>query len=825
MKVFELLEKFWEQVAELLAYVRYCAGQDVSTAVCRDFWLGTVYTAVGIGLLVAIVIGKKVLRERLELRRNKTKLEARQRQEEEAAKRHAALSAAVAPAADVSRKELGASDSSDELLRTAQRRRHDPLLSCLIEVARLHDRSMSPDSFLAGLPLPEGRLTPSVFRRAAARAGLASRVSKRPLEKIYDELLPVILLLEGNDACTLLGWNQERTEARVVFSEAGQGESTIAVERLAERYAGFCIFVRPRFRFDQRTPELGRVVVRHWFWGAFAENWGLYKDVLLAALIINLAAVALPLFTMNVYDRVVPNRAVETLWALSVGMVLLLLWDFGLRMMRGYFVDLASKRIDISLSTLIMERVLGMRMEVRPASVGSFASNLRAFEAVRDFIASATVTALIDVPFAVIFVGVIVWLGWQIAIPVLVGIVLIIGYAFFAQVKMLALTESSYRAAAQRNATLVESLTGLETIKAQNAEGVMQRKWEQSVAFLARVNADLRLLSNSVVTSAQSAQQMVTIAVIIIGVYLIGENLLTLGGLIACSMLSSRAIAPLSQVAALMIQYENAVLALTSLDEVMKQPVERPDDASFVRREHFQGAIEFDKVSFTYPKEERQALREVSFRIKPGEHVGVLGRVGSGKSTINKLIMGLYQPSEGTIKIDGIDIRQLDPAELRRAIGYMPQEVTLFYGSLRDNISIGTPYAEDAAILHAIDTAGAGRFVANHPRGVDMMIGERGDSLSGGQRQAVAIGRALLHEPSILMLDEPTNSMDYSTEEALKQKLRSYAVHHTMILVTHRNSMMDLVERLIVIDDGRILIDGPKQQVVDALKSGKVQQP
>jgi ATP-binding cassette subfamily C protein LapB len=716
-------------------------------------------------------------------------------------------------------------ESSDELLRAAQRRRHDPLLSCLIEVARLHGRSMPPDSFRSGLPLPVGRLTPSVFRRAAARAGLASRVSKRPLQKIYDELLPVILLLKDNDACTLLGWNEDRSEARVAFSESGQGESTISLERLAERYEGFCIFARPRFRFDQRTPEVGRVVVRHWFWGAFAENWGLYKDVLLAALVINLAAVALPLFTMNVYDRVVPNRAVETLWALSVGLVLLLIWDFGLRMMRGYFVDLASKRIDISLSTVIMERVLGMRMEVRPASVGSFASNLRAFESVRDFIASATVTALIDVPFAIIFVLVIGWLGWQIAIPVLVGIFIIIAYSFFIQVKMQALAESSYRAAAQRNATLVESLTGLETIKAQNAEGVMQRKWEQSVAFLARVSAELRLLSNTVVTSALTIQQLVTISVIIVGVYLIGENLLTLGGLIACTMLSSRAIAPLSQVAALMIQYQNAKLALTSLDQVMKQPVERPDDASFVRRERFQGAIEFEKVSFTYPNEEREALREVSFRIKPGEHVGVLGRVGSGKSTINKLIMGLYQPTEGTIKIDGVDIRQLDPAELRRAIGYVPQEVTLFYGSLRDNIAIGMPYAEDSTVLQAIDTAGAGRFVANHPRGVDMMIGERGDSLSGGQRQAVAIGRALLHEPTILMLDEPTSSMDFSTEEALKLKLRVYAAHRTMMLVTHRNSMMDLVDRLIVVEDGRIVIDGPKQQVIEALKSGKVQQP
>ncbi len=716
-------------------------------------------------------------------------------------------------------------ESKDELLRAAQRRRHDPLLSCLIEVARFHGRAMPPDSFLSGLPLPDGRLTPSVFRRAAARAGLASRVSKRPLEKIFDELLPVILLLKDNDACTLLGWNADRTQARVMFSEAGQGESVIDAGKLAERYAGFCIFARPRFRFDARTPEVGRVVVRHWFWGSFTENWGLYRDVLLAALIINLAAVALPLFTMNVYDRVVPNHAVETLWALAVGMMILMGWDFALRMMRAYFVDLASKRIDISLSTLIMERVLGMRMEVRPASVGSFASNLRAFESVRDFIASATVTALIDVPFAIIFLIVIAWLGWQIAIPVLIGIGIIIFYALSIQLRMQHLSESSFRAAAQRNATLVESLNGLETIKAQGAEGVMQRKWEQSVAFLAKVGADLRLLSASVTTGAMTIQQLVTVSVVIVGVYLIGDNALTLGGLIACTMLSSRTIAPLSQVAGLLVQYQNAALALNSLDQVMKQPLERPDDASFVRRERFHGDIEFNKVSFTYPNEEREALREVSFRIRPGEHVGILGRVGSGKSTINKLVMGLYQPTSGTIKIDGIDIRQLDPAELRRAIGYVPQEVTLFYGTLRDNVTIGMPYAEDATIVHAVEMAGAGGFVGNHPRGFDMMIGERGDSLSGGQRQAVAVGRALLREPAILVLDEPTSSMDFSTEEALKQKLRSFAEHRTMILVTHRNSMMDLIDRLIVIEDGRIVADGPKQQVIEALKSGKVQQP
>jgi len=310
---------------------------------------------------------------------------------------------------------------------------------------------------------------------------------------------------------------------------------------------------------------------------------------------------------------------------------------------------------------------------------------------------------------------------------------------------------------------------------------------------------------------------------VIVGVYLIGEKALTLGGLIAATMLSSRAIAPLSQVAALLSQYQSASLALTALNQVMKQPTERPDDAAFVRRERFQGEIEFSDVGFAYPNVEGEVLRNISFRVKPGEHVGILGRVGSGKTTINKLAMGLYQPTSGTIRIDGVDMRQLDPAELRRAIGYVPQEVTLFYGTLRDNITLGMPDAEDAAIVQAVETAGASAFVGRNPRGFDMMIGERGDSLSGGQRQAVAVGRALLREPSMLILDEPSSSMDFSTEDALKEKLRTYAEHRTLLLVTHRNSMMDLVDRLIVIDEGRIVLDGPKQQVIEALKGGKVQ--
>ncbi|MES1982555.1 MAG: type I secretion system permease/ATPase [Pseudomonadota bacterium] len=701
-------------------------------------------------------------------------------------------------------------------------RRHDPLLSSLIEIARIHGRSMTPEGFLAGLPLQEGRLTPGLIRRAAARAGLATRISRRPLPAIREQLLPVILLLQNNESCLLLGVNVELAQARVIFSEAGQGESEIALTQLASLYTGHCIFIRPRFRFDPRAPEIRPVVGRHWFWGALFKNLPLYRDVLIAAFLINVIAIVVPFFTLNVYDRVVPNNAFETLWSLAAGAVIVIVADFVLRMVRSYVLDAAGKRIDIELSALIMERVLGMQLINRPAAAGSFAANLRAFESIRDFITSTTITAFIDLPFALIFLGLVIWLGWMMAIPLVIAMLGLIIYALLLQPRMQQLTETTYRATATRNATLIESLVGIETIKAQCAEGVMQRKWEHSVAYLARVGADLRYLSSTVVNGSGSLQQLVTVAIVIAGVYLIADHQLSMGGLIACVMLSSRALAPFAQIASLLTQYQNAAMALAALDKVVSQPVERPENAAFVRREHIKGEIEFSHVRFSYPGESAEVLSDLNFRIRAGEHVAIIGKVGSGKSTINRLILGLYQPSAGAIKIDGVDIRQLDPAEVRKAIGYVPQDVLLFYGTLRENITVGMPHVEDDAIIQAAELGGLQEMIGNHPKGFDMLIGERGESLSGGQRQSVAIARALAHEPSVLLLDEPSSAMDSSTEEALKARLAAYAQHRTMVLVSHRTSLLDLVDRLIVIDRGRVVADGPKAQVTEALRSGKV---
>ena len=699
---------------------------------------------------------------------------------------------------------------------------HDPLLDCLIELTRLHGRPSTRAALSAGLPLEGGCLTPSLFARAAARGGLSSRIVRRKLDAIDAALLPVILLLKGDEACVLLGWNATGDEARLLFPETGQGEVTLTRSELAERYVGIALFARPRFTFDARTPEVGKVVQRHWFWGALLEQAPLYRDVLGAALLINVFALVMPIFSMNVYDRVVPNNATETLWMLALGVLLVVGMDFMMRLLRGHFIDLASARIDVKLSALIMERVLGMRLEAKPASVGSFASNLRSFESVRDFIASATVTALIDFPFALIFLLVILWISWPLVLIPIVGLIVGVIYAYVVQHKMHELSETTYRAAALRNAALVESLTALETIKTQGAEGVVQNKWERTSAFLSRTNAQMRLLSASATNGAATIAQVVSVALIVAGVYLIHERLLTMGGLIAVNMLGGRAIAPLGQAVGMLMQFQNARMSLETLDKLMAQPVERPDALAFIHRPEIEGEIEFRDVSFSYPGQDEPALQNVSLRVAPGEHVVILGRTGSGKTTLQKLMLGLYQPTAGAVRIDGIDLRQLDPADLRRNVGFVGQDATLIYGTLRENIAIGAPYADDSAIVHAAEVAGLTQFVNRHPKGFDMLIGERGESLSGGQRQEVAIARAVLMDPPVLFFDEPTSAMDFTTEAAFKERLRRFAAHKTMVIVTHRSSLIDLATRMIVVDDGRIVADGPREKVVQALQSGRI---
>ncbi|MGQ0699576.1 MAG: type I secretion system permease/ATPase [Panacagrimonas sp.] len=699
----------------------------------------------------------------------------------------------------------------------------DTLLECLLVVALGHGRPLSRDAALAGLPLVDGRLTPALLPRAAERAGISVRFVQSRLDKLDDESLPLIALLKDDTAAVVLEIDRQRGLVRLRDPGQGGAESELALDAFETRGSGSLVLLRPEFRFDARAPEVGQQAHRHWFWGVMRDNWLLYRDALLAAVLINLFAIAMPLFVMNVYDRVVPNQALETLWVLAIGVAFVLLGDLALRTVRSHFLDLAGNRVDVRLSAYIMERVLGLRMSERPVSAGSFAANLRSFEQVRDFITSASVAALIDLPFALLFLLVIVWISWPLVLPPLVGMLIVAAYAWTMQTPLRRLTETTYRAGSLRNATLVESLVGLETIKAVGAEGIMQRRWEESATHLAHTSTQLRLLSMSTLSVAQFFQQLVNVCIIVLGVYLIINQKLSMGGLIAVTFLSGRAMAPLGQAAGLMMQYHNARTSLDSLDQIMGRAVERPENVGFVSRPRLAGDIVFKEVTFKYPGQENAALRNVSFHIRAGEKVAILGRVGSGKSTLNKLILGLYQPEQGAVQVDGVDLRQLDPAELRRSIGYISQDITLFYGSLRENLRMGSPLADDAALVRAAHVAGITDFVNTHPRGFDMLIGERGETISGGQRQGVGLARAVLGDPPILLLDEPTGAMDHSTEETVRQRLSTYMRDKTVLIVTHRTALLDIVDRLIVIDAGRIVADGPKDRVVAALRSGQIE--
>ncbi len=700
------------------------------------------------------------------------------------------------------------------------KRDEDPLLSCLIMLTELFGQPTTVNTLTAGLPLIDNRLTPELFLRAAGRAGMSARIRERSLDGISDLLLPAVLLLDAGQACIL----ERRLPdgiVRILLPDTG-GVQDIAVATLAAQYSGRAIFVKPVYRHDARSQDHGAVRPKHWFWDTILASWPIYGEVLVASFLINLFAVASPLFVMNVYDRVVPNHAVDTLWVLAIGITIVYCFDLVMRILRGYFLDIAGKRTDVLLSATLYERILGAKLSSRQSSVGAFANSLTEFESFRDFFTSASLSALIDLPFVILFIAVIAMLGGTLALVPLLILPLSLVAGYFAQARLGDVIQELFKHGAQKQATLIETLTGLETIKSMGAEGPAQRRWEQAVGHLSKLGLRARYLSAGAVSITTFLQQLATVTVVIVGVYKITDGELTVGGLIACTLLTGRALAPLGQVAGTLTRIHQARASLSTINRLMALPMERPEDKTFVHRPHIAGAIEFRDVTFNYPHQSVHALENLSFRIEPGERVALIGRIGSGKSTIEKLILGLYEPDDGAVLIDGTDMRQVDPADLRHNIGYVPQDVTLFFGNVKTNIMMSAPYADDAAVLRAAEIAGVTDFVNRHPAGFDLEVGERGEGLSGGQRQAVAVARALLLDPPIVIMDEPSNAMDNNTEEAFKRKLEAWLEHRTLVLVTHRASLLTLVQRIIVIDGGRVVADGPKEQVLEALKHGQI---
>ena len=706
---------------------------------------------------------------------------------------------------------------------------YDPLLECLVIFAKMHNRPVSIDALIAGLPVKPGESGPELFSlenpkglfsRVAQRAGFASRLVRRDLLQISRLLLPCVLVLKNGQACILESIDRKEKRARVILPEVGEGEEWLDLMELEKSYIGYAFLLKKQFQQQKKANKKLDVASGHWFWSTLDKSKSIFTSVILASFLINLFLIATPLFTMNVYDKVVPNDAIETLWVLTIGIIIVFVFDTVLRFLRNYLLEIAGKKSDIIMSSMLFSQTLNLKMGQWPKSVGSFASQLREFESIRNFLTSTTIVTLVDLPFSIIALIVIYYIGGSMVIvPLLViGIILLYSLALIKPLKQS--VESTYEASAHKNAHLIESLHSIQTIKTLGASNYSQWVWEESSSTIANNSMRSRLLSTSISVVTNLLLQLNTVGLIALGIYQISDLTLSMGGLIASVMLASRSVAPMGQFASLITSFEQTKTAYRQLDDLMRAEVERPEGKNFVRRPEFEGGVTFKNVNFSYPEAMKPSLTDVSFNIKPGEHVGIIGKIGSGKTSIIKMIVGLYAPDEGSISIDNIDINQIDPADLRHHVGYLSQDVELMRGTIRDNLAYKDLQVNDDQLLLAAKLSGVDLFVNKLPQGFDTDVGEQGGFLSGGQRQSIALGRALLLDEPIVILDEPTNSFDNTTETVVKKRLFDYTRQKTLILVTHKAPMLELVERLIVVDEGRVVMDGPKQQVLNSLKGG-----
>jgi ATP-binding cassette subfamily C protein LapB len=627
----------------------------------------------------------------------------------------------------------------------------------------------------------------------------------------------MILLLSSDNVCILEEFNQDKTQAKIIYPEGDGLEQWLDVSDLEKEYLGFAYMLKKEFEYDKKNSRTLQLKQKHWFWSTLRLSAPIYKDVLWASLLINLFVLATPLFTMNVYDRVIPNNAQETLMVFTIGIVAVYVLDFFLKFTRGYLLELAGKKSDIIMSSIIFEKVLDLKLAEHPQSVGSFASNLKDFESVRSFFTTATMTAMIDLPFAVIFLIVIYYIGGYLVFVPLVTMILILTYALFIRKPLQESIESSHEASAKKNGILIETLQNIETVKTMRMNGKMQWLWEESTGEIAEKNLKSRLLSSSIPNVTNLFIQLNTVFVVVFGVYLIQEFELTMGGLIAVVILTSRTVAPMGQAAGLISNYSDAKTSYTTLNEIIHKEAERPAGHEFVERPKFKGKIEFKDVCFNYPGTEVPALTNVSFVIEPGEKVALIGRIGSGKSTIAKLILKLYEPTSGTILIDDIDLTQIDPADMRRYTSYVPQDINLFKGTIKDNIVTSEQHPDISDVIYASQVSGVEEFVRTHPLGYEMPIGERGAGLSGGQKQSVGIARALMQQSSIMIMDEPSNAMDQTTESILLAKLTEALAEQTLLLITQKLSLLEMTDRVIVMHHSKLLLDGKKDEVTKQL--------
>ncbi|TSD72618.1 type I secretion system permease/ATPase [Janthinobacterium sp. KBS0711] len=686
------------------------------------------------------------------------------------------------------------------------------LAEAIVFLARFFGVAVQAERLRASVAAQASPAAAEFLDQALAQATLAGTAlpagtPRRPTE------MPALLLNGEGQALVILSIADGKYECHVpgIEGSAWLDAAALAQEVPDARW----VAVRPVLFFDQRSLLYSMPVAGRWFWDVFNRNRWVFRWALLGTLVLNVIGALVPFYAMAVYDRVIPNNATSSLWVLTIAVVVLTGFELALRLLRGELVETASRRMDVALSSNIFAQCLRLRAASRPASGGTLANTVRDFESVREFFASTTLTTLGDLPFLLLFLLVIALVGgWLVLVPLAVIPILLL-VAFASRAALARHVAASMQESAQRTAHLFETMNGLDTIKALGAEAWSRRKWESLTVAIAANSVETREIVSRVNYINTAVLALSGVAVVATGALLMGEHLLTLGQIIAVSMLTGRALAPVSQIAGLIMRWEQTKLSYHALNKIMEAPTD--DDAASLQAPPLSGRIEFRDVGFAYPNSP-PLLDKLNLHIRPGERVGVIGKLGSGKSTLLRLLLNQYGPQSGSVLFDDLASTQLEPLSLRRQIGYVPQDVTLFHGTLRENIELGRSQPDDACLLDAIRLACLDDIITQLPNGVATEVGERGERLSGGQRQAVAMARALLAKPSMLLLDEPSSMFDPATEQRLISRLRTLK-DTTIVLVTHRMAMLALVDRLIVFDKGRIVADGPRDEVMRVLNN------
>lgn len=688
---------------------------------------------------------------------------------------------------------------------------------------------------LLGAPVSEAALSAEVVRdkklnvnfhslKEVLRShGFENTLSKRDLRDIPSLAVPVVLILHNEEAAVVTQIDGAGTNRVFHVRQADGLAQELTYEQLSALYLGFCWFIKPKMVADNRTDLPEYHLPKSWFWKVIWRFKGYYYQVILATFIINFLALVSSLYVMNVYDRVIPNQAYETLWVLSIGVTLAIVFEFIAKMIRGHLTDIAGKKADLIISSALFRRVLALRLADRPASAGSYANNLRDFESVREFMTSASLLALVDLPFLLLFILVISIVGGKLAFVPLTIIPIVVLVGFWVQRPLSRYINESMQEGSQRQGLAVEALEGIETLKTNNATSWAQQRWDEYTAKTSASAIKVKDTSNFMVNFATGMQQLNTVALVLVGTHLIhAENpadRITMGALIASVILSGRALSPLAQIAGLAIRFQQAKLALEGINNIVERPVERAPERKYVTLSQVQGNISFDKVSFKYDEESSPAVTSLSLNIRPGEKVGILGRIGSGKSTLLKLASGLYDAAGGNVMLDGVDMRQIDPNFLRSQVLLLSQSPRLFLGTLRENMDLARVdgYSTDQELLQALRRFGLDKIIRQHPRGLDMPLGEDGLGLSGGQKQIIALARMTLRSPRVVLLDEPTTGLDQATERMALSAVGQWCQDKTLIVVTHRPQVLQIVNRIIVMDGGKIVMDGPRDLVLQKL--------